>query len=540
MSRTTAALPRGAYGGFAANGTSGAQALKHATLSASSGIGRWFNSLRATQLTKFLPVGMLGLIAFAIRSIGLTRSFELWVDEMVYAGLGRTVSHGNLPNLLGQPFFLHPPGLYLIEGGIIKLFGVAGDNMSMVYDLRWINAVLGAVTVVLTFVLARRVANEPIAWACATIIAFDPFVLRNNSRLFLETPATTATLAGLLVLVATLTSAPRQSTGRFVAAGLLLGCGVLTKDALALYAVVPVALAVFWRHTLAPRNASITLAAAATPYLLYIVVLATKNVFGGWLHAKIIGLARMVGLIQTTGFNSPNAPSILSRIVDQIGQFGTSYVLLIACPVAGVFAALSQRPERRLIGLTAVSMGFFGLYTAAFGTFEEQYGYVVMIASVTALGVSAAELKERRPHLRTPALWVGAVFLALTVTLGVRVELTADNGFQQARAWVAANLSPTARVGVTNSTGQWAFQQDARFGVWPSAASLNQHNANYILTQSLPTSEGYGYAKPEMLTWLQQHATPVFHTWGPTNQDTVLWEIDPQVLSKGALQRVGS
>lgn len=506
---------------------------------ASAGIARWFSSLRATQLIKFLPLGMLGLIAFAIRSIGLTRSFELWVDEMVYAGLGRTVSHGNLPNLVGQPFFLHPPGFYLIEGGIIKLFGLAGDNMSMVYDLRWINAVLGAVTVVLTFVLTRRVANEPIAWACATIIAFDPFVLRNNSRLFLETPATTAALAGLLVLVATLNSARRQSTGRFVAAGLLLGCGILTKDALAIYAVVPVALAVFWRHTVAPRNAGITLAAAATPYLLYIVVLATQNEFGGWLHAKTTGLARMVGLIQTTGFNSPNAPSFLSRLVDEVGQFGTSYVLLIACPVAGVFGALSQRTERRLIGLTAVSMGFFGLYAAAFGTFEEQYGYAVMVASVTALGVSAAELKERRPDLRAPALLVGAI-LALTVTLGVHVELTPDNGFPQARAWVAANLPPTARVGVTNSTGQWAFQQDTRFGVWPSVESLKQHNANYILTQSLPTSQGYGYAKPEMLSWLQQNATPVFHTWGPTNHDTVLWKIDTQALSKGATQRIGS
>jgi hypothetical protein len=76
--------------------------------------------------------------------------------------------------------------------------------------------------------------------------------------------------------------------------------------------------------------------------------------------------------------------------------------------------------------------------------------------------------------------------------------------------------------------------------VWPSAVSLKQHNANYILTQSLPTSQGYGYAKPEMLTWLHQHATPVFQSWGPTNHNTVLWQIDPKTLSEGALQRAGS
>jgi 4-amino-4-deoxy-L-arabinose transferase-like glycosyltransferase len=327
---------------------------------------------------------------------------------------------------------------------VIKLFGVAGDSMSMVYDLRWVNAVLGAVTVVLAFLLTRRVANDPIAWGCAVIVAFDPFVLRNNSRLFLETPGTAAVLAGLLVLVATLSSSRPQRTGQFVAAGLLLGYGVLTKDALAMYAVVPIMLAVSWRHTVAPRNAGITLAAAATPYLLYIAFLGAQNVLDNWLHAKTTGLARMVGLIQTTGFNAPDAPSLFSRLVDQVGQFGTSYVLLIACPVVGAFTALSQRSDRRLIGLTAVSMGLFGLYAAAFGTFEEHYGYGVMIASITALAVSTAELLERRPDLRAPALWVGAFFLALTVTLGVRAQLTTDNGFQQARAWVAANLPPTS------------------------------------------------------------------------------------------------
>jgi len=185
-------------------------------------------------------------------------------------------------------------------------------------------------------------------------------------------------------------------------------------------------------------------------------------------------------------------------------------------------------------------MGLFGAYIALFGTFEEQYGYGIMLASVMALAVCAAELIERRPALTRPVLVAGSIFLALTVTLGVLAESTRDDGYLQFRDWAAANLPANARVGVTNSTAQWAFEYDRRFGVWPTAEALEEHGASYILTQSLPASQGYDFEPPEMYDWLSRHATPVFHAKGPTNGDTTLWFVDQATLRQAAQLNVGA
>jgi hypothetical protein len=97
-----------------------------------------------------------------------------------------------------------------------------------------------------------------------------------------------------------------------------------------------------------------------------------------------------------------------------------------------------------------------------------------------------------------------------------------------------------AHVAVTNGSGQWAFMNDQRFGAWPTAASMLEHKADYILTQSLPTSEGYGFAKPEMLDWLAAHAHAVFTFSGPTNGQTVLWYVKPSLLRRAAKAGTGS
>jgi 4-amino-4-deoxy-L-arabinose transferase-like glycosyltransferase len=503
--------------------------------------GRFKRTMAHVRDNALLGFVLVSATAMLVRATGLSRGFELWVDEMVYTDLSNSVSHGQLPNLSGAYFFLHPPGAFLIDGLVIRTFGISGTLMSMVYDLRWVNAVLGSLTVGLAFLVVRRVAGRDIAWLCATLLAFDPFVLRNNSRVFLETPAVVFIVGGYLLIVNGLcANHARLSRLTLVFSGLLFGYGILTKDVFAVMTIVPVILAGFWAATLPWRDVAVICCAAAAPYISYITLVSTDGHYAQWLLAKETGLERMVGLKQTTGFNAPDAPSFLSRLIAEFSQFGTSYVLLVLCPIVAVIAMRSRHAGRRLIGLCALAMGVFGIYTAVFGTFEEQYGYGVMVASVLGIGVAYAELRERRPARATLLRLSCAVLVVLTVGLGIRAEATADDGFLQVRAWVQAHLPPRAHVAVTNSTGQWAFMNDHRFGVWPSASSMWEHKADYILTQSLPTSEGYGYARPEMLEWLESNAKAVFTTSGPTNGATVLWYVKPSLLRQAAKAGIGS
>lgn len=488
-----------------------------------------------------LPVLVLVLAAFAVRSVGLTSSFELWVDEMLYAELGASVARGELPNLPDGPFFLHPPGFFVVEAAAIKIFGITGGSMELVHQLRWVGAACGALSVGLIHLVLRRPVGVPAALAAGGLAVFEPFVLRNNSRVFLETGAMLFVLVGLAVLVGRMARGgpDRGRRPMLAAAGLAMGYGVFSKDVLVVCTLAPVVLAVLWRRTLPLRDAAILAGGIVGPYAVYLTTLAFTGWFGDWFTAKSQGALRMFGVVQSTGFNAPDAPSLVSRVLAQVGFFGTSYVLLLLCPLVGVVAARSDRPERRFVGLVAVTTGLFGVYSAAFGTFEENYGYPVMIAGIMAAAVCAVELYEHRPRTRLAVTVICPLFLVAAAVLGIRTEMTPDDGFRQVHSWTDANLPADARVGVTNSTGELAFDDDPRFGVWASLPDLDANGASYVLTQSLPTSLGYGFARPELVSWLAANATPVFATEGPTNGVTTLWRIGPDALDAGADARVG-
>jgi hypothetical protein len=490
-------------------------------------------------------------VALGVRSIGLTHGFEVWVDEMLYADLGASAGRGEMPRLADGTFFLHPPGFFLLEGGVIRLFHIStSDSMSLVYDLRWLTSVLGALTVGLVFLLARRVAGTWPATFAALALAFEPFVLRINSRVILESLAALMLVAGLLVVVGHIQQRPEagqrtgvrypsSSTVRLLAGGLLLGYSVFTKDAFAFFAVLPVVLAVVWRRTLTRREGVVIAAAAAVPYGVYLIVVSATGYLGEWERAKVSGFLRLVGKDVFTGFNAPGSPSLLGRLVAQAEHYGTSYVILLLCPLAGLVACCSARPERRLLGLVALSTGAYGVYMVAFGTAEEQYAYPILIAGVTALAVVTRMVLDRRPRVRTATVSLLAVFLLAEIALGARQELTRDDGLLTFRMWAARHLPADVSVGATNDASAYAFRHDPRFGPWSTAHLLDLHRAQYVLTFDLPTRQGYTQATPGLLNWLDSHASPVFSTYGPTNGETVLWYIDPHELALAAAHGVG-
>ena len=244
-----------------------------------------------------------------------------------------------------------------------------------------------------------------------------------------------------------------------------------------------------------------------------------------WWDAKTFGLRRMAGAEQVTGFNMPNAPSLASRLIVQVSRFGTSYVLLAACLVVGVLAACSPHASRRLAGFLAVGAGLLGGYAAVAGTLEEQFGYVVVVSCVPAMACAARDLYDRG-RLRRMLSVTAALFLVTTAVLGVLARSAHDDGFRRVRAWMETALPPGARVGLTGVTAEFALLPHPGYGVWPSLSSLAGNDAEYVMTQSQTLSQGYGYAAPELLTWLQAHARPVFSFTGPSNGATVVWKLD--------------
>ncbi|GAA3283838.1 hypothetical protein AAU01_04820 [Paenarthrobacter aurescens] len=497
----------------------------------------WIRWAFSSNLTAFIAVVAAG---FAVRALGLERGFELWVDEMLYVRLGESVAAGEFPTLPDGPFFLHPPGYFLLEAGVVKIFGITGEIIEVTLQLRWLNAVMGAVTVGLGFLLVRKLATPAAAWLTAVLLAFEPFILRNNSHAFLETTAMVPGLAGLLLLVPSgHVHHKRYSFMRVATAGLLLGYSILCKDFFFICTVAPVVAAMVWKKTFPWRSGLVVTGFGFLPYVVYLLVVAAHGHFPSWVWAKSNGLVRMSGVEKSTGFTSEGSPSIVSRLIEQSGHFGTSYFLLGLCPVVGVLLCFSNHAGRRLIGLAGAALGAAGLYSAVFGTFEEQYGYGVMVAGAICSVLVVVEIRERYPRTRNTLTVITVCYVVLTVILGLRTAVAVDNGFVRANDWVRDNLPADARISVTNSTGHFAYMHDSRFGIWPSAPLMQQNGVSYILTQSKPTSQGYGYANPTMLAWLKDHATPVVTTPGLTNGETTIWHVDPVALDAAAAAGIG-
>jgi len=481
-------------------------------------------------------------LALALRAWGLGRANELFIDEITYSRLALTISHGHWPNLSGRPFYLHPPGAFLIDGAAVRVLGLSSNPTALVLQLRWVNAVLGTIVVGLVFALLMRLTRTSVAVVGALVVATDPFVLRNDGRVMLETPAIALLLTGWLLLLIALDRDGARRRIFLLGGGFVLGLSVLTKDVAAVPALVPILLAPFWRRTIPLRQAGLALGAGIAPYLGYIIALAATGHFGGWWHAKGGGMRRMLGLDQTSGFHAAGAPSLVSTLNDQLSTFGSSYILLALAVPAGVLSLTARRADRRFIGIGTTVIGLLGLFALGFGTLEEQMGYFVVVPGVISMGIAFAEppaalsrLLSRRPRIRPAMVGLAAAFTLTSIGFGLAARSVTDDGYQRARIWMDANLPTGARVAMTSPTGEFALRpgegRNMRTGAWASLTAMRHYHAGYVLTQSKPLEEGYGYASPKLVPWLEKNASPIFHTHGPSGGDTVLWKLDREVVA---------
>ncbi|MFJ5954474.1 ArnT family glycosyltransferase [Paenarthrobacter sp. NPDC092416] len=492
--------------------------------------GRARRSARASQraLRAHLWVAVLvGLLATVFRLFGVQQANDVFIDEVTYADVARQIADGHMPSILGTPFFLHPPGSYALNAVVIRVLGLQGHSMDLALQLRWVNSVLGAVAVVVCFLLVRRLVGVGPAVVAGVILASDPFVLRMDGRLMMETPAGLAVLSGwLLVLLLLDRKSGRTRLWLEISAGLVFGLAIATKDMTAVFTVVPLLAAVVWRRTVPLQTALRILVCSTVPYLVYLGLIAASGLIPQFIEQKSVGVLRMMGVVQMTGFNSVHSVSLADRLIDLVGRFGTSYLLLGLSIVAGAVTAMSALVERRAIGLFSLFTGLVGIYSVFFGAAEEQFGYCVVLAALVSVPVAAVMVVQWRPRLRALVMPATAIMTILSLFLGVQARSVVDDGLVRARDWMNAELPMSSKVGLTSVTGEFALMPHEGWEVLPSLQSLHDREAQYVLTQGRQLSEGYGFAAPEFLDWLQDNAQPVFTFSGPTSGDTVVWQLD--------------
>jgi hypothetical protein len=484
-----------------------------------------------------LAGGLTLVIRLALHGAG----FDLYGDEILYSDIGRSVVNGGFPQYAGL-FFLHGPAFFYLEAGWERLLGSRSSAMGWVYEMRELNAVLAAATAVALVPLAARVGSVRAAGAIGLLFALDPFCIRQNDRVLLETSMMLWVTLGYLVFTGLMTRgpSPRDRT-RAVCAGLLFGCAVLTKDEGALLTVLPLLACIVLKW--GPRRSltAITLGTTCAVYAVYVAVVALNGNFTLLWQAKTQGIARMLGLVQITGFNSKGGGSLTARLVAEGISFGTTYGALALAVPALLLVLFRGGQVARVLGLLYCAAGVTMAYAVVGGTLEEQELYLLIVPSLLIIPVAGTLLvnptgihRSGRGGMGQPRRGVAAVLivvLALTAAVNTFTAMQwwrqPDGGFARLIQYMTANVPAGTRVGTLNEDIETPYSMGDRYdvGVWETPAALARSHARYLVVEWAVVDEGYSDIDSAQVHQLIRRAKVVFSFQGRTYSDLVLYQL---------------
>lgn len=533
-----AAAPlRSGHGGSVAAPPAPSSALSVATAHRSGPPKRRGMMQRLPSLTACWPYLAVMAAASLVRIVWPASS-DVFGDEVYYIDLSTSMRQGHYPpHFLGQGVFLLHPPLFFIIGAAWQTLGGPPDNyFSLVDWMRLLVALFAVATAVLVALLTARICNWRWGVAAGTLFALEPYALRTNGRVLLETPALAFVLAGYLALLApqrrdgaqrAARARPEQPAGvrhpradwsssralQAVAAGLLMGLGIITVELAAIITIGPL-IVVVWRGWCLPRRYStLALGAAIAPYAIYLVSLAATHHLGAFVVQDSYGLRRALGLIKSTGFSAPGAPSLVTTLLGQIWSFGTTYLLVGLGVLYGIYPLLRGSEELRLIG-TVVLFGALAIgYEVALGTIEEQFLYVLLVPAIVAIACAGNALwsrhRQHERHRRVIAGLLALLFLAIPLyDIGVWAHNRSrpDNGLAVVVAYLKRHATTQAVVGTNVLVATYVLGHehiDALTVTNPRAAARS--HVAYLVILSAELQPGYGAINMAEARTFEQH-----------------------------------
>lgn len=186
---------------------------------------------------------LVGLVLRVAWGQWVARPPQGMVDPVRYLGYARVIAdgHGFIEPWSGFPTAYYPPGYPWFLGIVTWLGTPVTDDLPLLVAM--VQAVLGAGSVVLGGLVARRLAGARAGIVAAVALALYPNLIFHTGAILGETLYNTLFLAFLVVALGR--AWPADLTNRrALAAGVLLGLAVMVRPIS--LAVLPVVLGVWW------------------------------------------------------------------------------------------------------------------------------------------------------------------------------------------------------------------------------------------------------------------------------------------------------
>lgn len=243
-----------------------------------------------------MAVGLVVRLVF----VALTTGHALGVDETEYHNQGRFITEGMWFWSLtptGEPHesMWKAPGYPLFVGIWYSILGVEPDRLFA------LQALLGPVTIGLTWLLGRRLFGPTVGLLAAALVAVYPFAWQFEVRLYSESIAVPLGLALLIVVLGR-----HPTPARAAAAGALLGVNLLVRPS-SILLLAGVALA--WWIAAGPRRGTAMVAVSVAVAVIVVAPWTIRNheVSGGFVPISIQDAAGY-GVFNDDSANDPDKP----------------------------------------------------------------------------------------------------------------------------------------------------------------------------------------------------------------------------------------
>lgn len=487
----------------------------------------------------------IGGLTLIVRLVLDIHSFDLFEDEVIYVDIGRSVVSGGWPRFYGTAFFLHGPGFFYLEAGWTRVLGNPTGLMAWVNEMRVLNGLLAGATAVILVLLVTRASSIRTGVAAGLLFSLDPFCIRQNDRVLLETATILWVMLGYLVFTSLIVRPPsRRDWLRAVSAGLLFSCAVLTKDEGALLTILPLLVAAVLRWGPRRTLTLFTLGTIAAVYAVYITVVVADGYIAGLWAAKTSGIQRMLGVVQDSGFHSSGGGSLSTRLIVEVGYFGTTYAILaLALPMVVVLLRRGRNQLHRILALLYFAAGVTLAYALALGTLEEQELYLLLVPSLVTITVGTTLLrddgrsrskpgpKSRRGTLGS-VLIIGATTLALTVNVVTCVQWVQqpDDAVTRLLQYITTNVpagtaiaDPLATPAGSGDVVQYALGHSYHFGQWLTPAAQSRVHVRYVLVMWGLINKGYSDVSSSEAQYAVGHDRQVFSASGRSDGQITLY-----------------
>jgi 4-amino-4-deoxy-L-arabinose transferase-like glycosyltransferase len=282
-----------------------------------------------------------------------------------------------------------PPLFYLAAAPVYRL-GPTADVASVVLRLRVFDAVLGAVTLGVAYLVAREALSAPLAVFVPAVIVGVPMFTAVSAAIGADPLANLLAAAALLPLVRRM----RRSVGGIrwpLATGALIGLGVLAKLALAIFVLL--ALGVILARSARPRLEALVLLASTglvvAPWLVHqVTTYGWADPFALGRHAAVVqDQPRFPGL--SPGYVADFATTTFHSFWAQFGWMALvaptrlywAWALLSLAAVAGLARRRQwlAQPTTRLVLATLVTaiLAYIG-YNLSFQQFQGRYLFTAL------------------------------------------------------------------------------------------------------------------------------------------------------------------